>query len=174
MAADASRSAEPAGLLRHRMLPLLAGRLVLAFVILVGALALTAERAREGAIAPERGLYTTVILAFVSTILAAGANGPMRRRRSFAAAQLASDVAIVSALVHFSGGAESFFAFLYVPITVYAALLFGRRGAYAASALGGGGLRQRAVARALGVDGAGRARPPIRCSSPCGASTRAR
>jgi two-component system sensor histidine kinase PilS (NtrC family) len=112
---------------------------VLAFVILVGALALTAERAREGAVAPERGLYATVILAFVSTILAAGVNGPVRRRRSFAAAQLASDVAIVSALVHFSGGSESFFAFLYVPITVYAALLFGRRGAYAASALGAAG-----------------------------------
>jgi len=139
VAADASQSAETAGLLRHRMLPLLAGRLVLALVILVGALALTAERAREGAVAPERGLYTTVILAFVSTIFAAGANGPLRRRRSFAAVQLASDVAIVSALVHFSGGAESFFAFLYVPITVYAALLFGRRGAYAASALGAAG-----------------------------------
>jgi len=139
VAADASRSAEPVGLLRHRMLPLLAGRLVLALAILVGALALTAERAREGAVAPERGLYATVVLAFVSTIFAAGVNGPVRRRRWFAAVQLASDVAIVSALVHFSGGAESIFAFLYVPITVYAALLFGRRGAYAASALGAAG-----------------------------------
>jgi two-component system sensor histidine kinase PilS (NtrC family) len=118
------------------MLPLLAGRLVVAFGILVGALALTAERARSGTDVPERALYATVVLAFVTTILAAVVNSRVRRRRAFAVLQLASDVAIVSALVHFSGGADSFFGFLYVPITVYAALLFGRRGAYAASALG--------------------------------------
>jgi two-component system sensor histidine kinase PilS (NtrC family) len=59
----------------------------------------------------------------------------VRRLRAFAALQLVFDVAVVSALVLFSGGADSFFAFLYVPITVYAALLFGRQGAYAASAL---------------------------------------
>ncbi len=122
--------------LRHRMLPLLAGRLVVAFGILIGALALTAERARAGTEEPERGLYTTVVLAFVTTIFAAVVNSRVRRRRVFVGLQLASDVAIVSALVHFSGGADSFFGFLYVPITVYAALLFGRRGAYAASALG--------------------------------------
>jgi two-component system sensor histidine kinase PilS (NtrC family) len=118
------------------MLPLLAGRLVVAFGILVGALALTAERARAGTDVPERALYATVVLAFVTTILAAIVNSRVRRRRAFAGLQLISDVAIVSALVHFSGGADSFFGFLYVPITVYAALLFGRRGAYAASALG--------------------------------------
>ncbi|MCX5739603.1 MAG: ATP-binding protein [Proteobacteria bacterium] len=118
------------------MLPLLAGRLVVAFGILVGALALTAERARAGTDVPERALYATVVLAFVTTILAAIVNSRIRRRRAFAGLQLVSDVAIVSALVHFSGGADSFFGFLYVPITVYAALLFGRRGAYAASALG--------------------------------------
>jgi two-component system sensor histidine kinase PilS (NtrC family) len=118
------------------MLPLLAGRLVLALAILGGALAVTAERAREGAEAPERGLYATVVLAFAATILAAGVQGRMRRSRVFAAAQLVSDVAIVSALVHFSGANDSIFAFLYVPITVYAALLFGRRGAYVSSALG--------------------------------------
>jgi two-component system sensor histidine kinase PilS (NtrC family) len=66
-------------------------------------------------------------------------NSRVRRRRAFAILQLVSDVAIVSGLVHFSGGADSFFGFLYVPITVYAALLFGRRGAYAASALGAAG-----------------------------------
>ncbi len=133
---DPSQSPEAEGPLRHRMLPLLAGRLVVAFGILVGALALTAERARAGTDVPERALYATVVLAFVTTILAAIVNSRIRRRRAFAGLQLVSDVAIVSALVHFSGGADSFFGFLYVPITVYAALLFGRRGAYAASALG--------------------------------------
>ena len=139
MAANARRSPEAASPLRHRMLPLLAGRLIVAFGILVGALALTAERARAGTDVPERGLYATVVLAFVTTILAVVVNSRVRRRRAFAGLQLASDVAIVSALVHFSGGKDSFFGFLYVPITVYAALLFGRRGAYAASALGAAG-----------------------------------
>jgi two-component system sensor histidine kinase PilS (NtrC family) len=121
------------------MLPLLAGRLVLALAILAGALAVTAERAREGAEGPERGIYAMVVFAFAAIILAAGAQSRVRSRRVFAAVQLVSDVVIVSALVHFSGAADSIFAFLYVPITVYAALLFGRRGAYVSSALGAAG-----------------------------------
>lgn len=136
MVADGSRSAEPEGPPSHRLIPLLAGRLVVSFGILVGALALTAERVRAGTDVPERGLYATVVVAFVATIVAAVVSSRVRRRRAFAALQLISDAAIVSALVHFSGGADSFFGFLYVPSTVYAALLFGRRGAYAASALG--------------------------------------
>ncbi len=122
--------------LRQRLVPLLAGRHVLALAILAGALAVTAERAREGLSEPERGLYTTVVVAFFATILCAAVQHRVRRLRAFAALQLLFDVAVVSALVHFSGGADSFFAFLYVPITVYAALLFGRQGAYAASGLG--------------------------------------
>jgi PAS domain S-box-containing protein len=59
----------------------------------------------------------------------------VRRIGAFGAAQVATDVAIVTALVAFTGGVESIFGFLYVPITVSAALLLGRRGAYAASAL---------------------------------------
>ncbi|RIL05840.1 MAG: hypothetical protein DCC71_08860 [Proteobacteria bacterium] len=122
--------------LRQRLLALLAGRLVLALAILAGALAVTAERAREGLSESERGLYATVVTSFVTAILCAAVQHRVRRLRAFAAAQLVFDVAVVTALVRFSGGADSFFAFLYVPITVYAALLFGRQGAYAASGLG--------------------------------------
>lgn len=126
----------PAAALRSRLMRLLAGRLVLALAILGGALAITAERAREGLREPERGLYATIVTAFVLTIGCAAVQRRVRRLRAFAAVQLGIDIAIVSALVRFSGGADSFFAFLYVPITVYAALLFGRQGAYAASGLG--------------------------------------
>jgi two-component system sensor histidine kinase PilS (NtrC family) len=45
----------------------------------------------------------------------------------------AIDVAIVTGLVRFSGGGESIFVFLYVPVAVYAALLYGRRTGYAAA-----------------------------------------
>jgi two-component system sensor histidine kinase PilS (NtrC family) len=121
--------------LRQRLVPLLAGRLVLALAILGGALAVTAESARQGLTEPERGLYATVITAFVATILCAALQHRVRRLRAFAAAQLLFDVALVSALVRFSGPADSFFSFLYIPITVYAALLFGRPGAYGAGVL---------------------------------------
>lgn len=120
--------------LRKRLVPLLAGRLVLALAILGGALAVTAESARQGLSESERGLYATVVTAFVASILCAALAHRVRRLRAFAAAQLLFDVALVSALVYFSGPADSFFSFLYIPITVYAALLFGRQGAYAASA----------------------------------------
>lgn len=119
--------------LRQRLVPLLAGRLVFALAILGGALAVTAESARQGLREPERGLYATVVTAFIATILCAALQHRVRRLRAFAAAQLVFDTAVVSALVRFSGAADSFFSFLYLPITVYAALLFGRRGAYASS-----------------------------------------
>ena len=126
----------PDAALRPRLVRLLAGRLALALVILGGALTVTVERARDGLTEPERGLYTTVVIAFVTTIVCAAVQHRMRRLRAFAASQLVFDVVMVSALVRFTGGTDSFFAFLYVPITVYAALLFGRQGAYAAAGLG--------------------------------------
>jgi two-component system sensor histidine kinase PilS (NtrC family) len=114
----------------------MAGRLALALAILCGALAVTADRARHGQPDLAAGLYATIVAAFGATIVCAAILLYARRLRVFAGLQLALDVTLVSALVHFSGGTDSIFAFLYVPITVYAALLFGRRGAYAASALG--------------------------------------
>jgi two-component system sensor histidine kinase PilS (NtrC family) len=114
----------------------MAGRLALALAILCGALAVTADRARDGLPDLAPGLYATIVTAFVATIGGAAVLLYARRLRVFGGIQLAIDVALVSALVHFSGGTDSIFAFLYVPITVYAALIFGRQGAYAASALG--------------------------------------
>lgn len=122
--------------LRSRLIRLLAGRLALALAVLCGALAVTAQRARDGLPDLDPGLYATVVVAFLATIGSAAIQPWVRRLRAFAGAQLAVDVALVSALVYFSGGAESIFAFLYVPITVYAALLFGRQGAYTAACLG--------------------------------------
>ena len=126
----------PGAALRSRLLRLMAGRLALALAILCGALAVTADRARHGQTDLDPGLYATIVTAFVATIACAAVLPYARRLRLFAGLQLAIDAGIVSSLVHFSGGTDSIFAFLYVPITVYAALIFGRQGAYAASALG--------------------------------------
>jgi len=121
--------------LRRRLAHLMAGRLALCVAILGVTLLVTAQDGGEEAARAERGLYVTVVLAFVATIAYAALLGRVRRVRAFGAGQVLTDLLVVTALVHFTGGVESIFAFLYVPITVYAALLLGRQGAYGASAL---------------------------------------
>jgi two-component system sensor histidine kinase PilS (NtrC family) len=81
------------------------------------------------------GLFWTMALSFGATAISATVVRRVRHLQRFAAFQLALDVGIVTALVHFSGGPESLFVFLYVLVTVYGALLFERWGALAAATL---------------------------------------
>jgi two-component system sensor histidine kinase PilS (NtrC family) len=145
----AARSVVGAGLrpapamLRRRLSHLLVARLALCLAILGIALGLTAHGDGETTARAERGVYATVVFAFAATIGFALWHRRTRREVGFGAVQVATDVGIVTSLVWFTGGSESIFAFLYIPITVYAALLLGRRGAYGAStlaAVGYGGL----------------------------------
>jgi two-component system sensor histidine kinase PilS (NtrC family) len=76
-----------------------------------------------------RGFYGTVIFAFVATIGYGLILRRVRRVKRFVVLNIATDIAIVSALVHLSGGADSPFAFLYVVIGVYGAILLERKGA---------------------------------------------
>jgi two-component system sensor histidine kinase PilS (NtrC family) len=85
---------------------------------------------RKGAAAAEAGLYGTFVFSFLSTVVFAAGFGRVRRPDRFVALQLASDVLVVSALVLFTGGTASIFSFLFLPVTVYGALLFSGRGAY--------------------------------------------
>jgi two-component system sensor histidine kinase PilS (NtrC family) len=55
----------------------------------------------------------------------------------FAGLNIATDIAIVTLLVQFSGGADSPFGFLYVVVAFYGALLFERKGALITAGLGG-------------------------------------
>lgn len=121
--------------LRRRLSHLMVGRLALCVGILAVAALFTARGGEDEMPPAEWGLYATVAFAFLATIVFAALHGRVRRIGAFGAAQIATDVGIVTALVAFTGGVESIFGFLYVPITVSAALLLGRRGAYAASAL---------------------------------------
>jgi two-component system sensor histidine kinase PilS (NtrC family) len=59
----------------------------------------------------------------------------VRSANRFAAVQLAIDVALVTALVHFSGGRASIFAFLYPCVALYGAILADRAGAFGAASL---------------------------------------
>jgi two-component system sensor histidine kinase PilS (NtrC family) len=103
-------------------------RLALSFVSLGFAVAL------EGAgwsysPAEWRGFYGTVIFALVATIGYGLILRRVRRVERFAVLNIATDIAIVSALVHLSGGSDSPFAFLYMLIGVYGAILLERKGA---------------------------------------------
>jgi len=146
----ASPIGAPAPELRRRLAYLMGFRLVLCLAILAIALGLSAGAEGRGAARAELGLYGTAAFAFAATGVFAAWHRRSRRAAAFGAAQVVTDVAIVTALIGFTGGGESIFAFLYVPITVYAALLLGRRGAYAASALGAAGYGALLMAPHLG------------------------
>jgi two-component system sensor histidine kinase PilS (NtrC family) len=83
----------------------------------------------------RQGLYWTVATAFLATALSGLFTRKARMTQHFADAQIALDVCIVSALVHFSGAHTSVFTFLFVLVTLYAAVLFGRRRAFGAASL---------------------------------------
>ncbi len=72
--------------------------------------------------------YVTVVLCFVATLVYRPFVGRIRRPHFFAAINVATDLALVSAMVLFSGGKDSVFSFLYVVVGLYGAMLFpGRR-----------------------------------------------
>jgi two-component system sensor histidine kinase PilS (NtrC family) len=123
-----------AGAFQQRLVLLMGARLALCLVSLGIALALdTVGDAGEG---EWRGLYGTVAFAFGATVLYGVLLPRIRRPQRFAAINIATDIAVVSALVHFSGGPESVFAFLYLLVATYGALLFDRRGALITAGLG--------------------------------------
>lgn len=119
--------------MRRRLRRLMAARLALAVGVFGVALVLLGA-GREGAEVAEHGTYGTIAAAFLTTAVFAAAFRRVRRAEAFGALQLATDVAIVTSLVYFSGGADSIFSFLYLPVVVYGAVLFDRRGAYGAAA----------------------------------------
>ncbi len=114
--------------LEKRLLVLMGARLALSLVSLGIAVALEAA---GWSYSPSewRGFYGTVIFAFVATIGYGLILRRVRRVKRFVVLNIATDIAIVSALVHLSGGADSPFAFLYVLIGAYGAILLERKGA---------------------------------------------
>lgn len=123
------------GTLERRLVLLMGARLALSLVSLGIALAL--DTTVGDVDDPGRhGLYATVAFAFLATALYGLLLPRVRLTQGFAGLNVAADIAIVSSLVHFSGGADSVFAFLYVVVALYAALLFDRRGAMISAGLG--------------------------------------
>ncbi|MBW1683884.1 MAG: PAS domain S-box protein [Deltaproteobacteria bacterium] len=155
------RRAQP---LEQRLVMLMGARLALALVSLGIALALDTTLGDVDA-PGRRGLYSTVAFAFLATAFYGLVLPRIQRPRRFAALNIATDIAIVSALVHFSGGPDSVFGFLYVLVAIYGALLFDRRGALVTACLGVfayGGVLLLARAGAAGAPhGASTATPAV-------------
>jgi two-component system sensor histidine kinase PilS (NtrC family) len=124
----ASREARAGARIERQIVILMAARLALATASLV--LGLTLESfGGHITISEWHGFYVAVVIAFLATLVYWPFHGRVRDLRRFAAVNLATDVALVSALVLFSGGSESVFSFLYVAVVAYAALLLERSGA---------------------------------------------
>lgn len=112
----------------QRLTWMLGARIILTMLVLGLALSIMGV---EGQISQEAydGLYRTVAVAFSLTAIYAAAFRYVQRYRVFALLQIVTDLLIVSSLVHFSGGHDSFFGFMYLPITIFGAILFPRIGA---------------------------------------------
>ncbi len=126
----------------QRLLWLMFARLALSLVGFAVVIGLSALGRSLDPMARE-GMYWTVAGAFLATVVSGALFSNVRSAGRFAAVQLAIDVLLVTALVHFSGGRESIFAFLYPCIALYGAVLGDRRGALGAatfSALAYGGV----------------------------------
>jgi two-component system sensor histidine kinase PilS (NtrC family) len=111
----------------------MAARLVLSLGLFAAAVALQGVDATGAREAAEQGLYATLAFGFLTTVVFAALLGRIQHPGTFAAIQIPTDVAIVTALVHFTGGDESLFGFLYVLVVVFGAMVAERRGAIGAA-----------------------------------------
>jgi two-component system, NtrC family, sensor histidine kinase PilS len=90
---------------------------------------------RPNATNAETALYGVLCVGIVVAALFAAALPFVTHVARFGALVLGVDLALVTAVVYFSGGADSIFGFLYLPITLYGASFFERRGAYGSAVL---------------------------------------
>lgn len=161
---DGGNAAEPAvgaeRATRRALVLLMGARLALSLVSLLIAVALEAA-GEDFSTAEWQGFYATVAFAFLATIGYGIAQRRVEQSRRFAAVNVVTDIGIVAALVHFSGGPDSVFPFLFVLVAVYGAILLEARGAMAAAALAATAYGVVLLADARGWLGAGDFGPPV-------------
>ncbi len=114
--------------LKRKIQGLLLFRLVLAVFFLC--LTLFVQIYREADLFSPRlfPLYIFSLVLFVFTLFGALGVRSFRRFRRQAYCQLCFDVGAVTVLIYLSGGVDSLFSFLYMPVIISAALLLYRRG----------------------------------------------
>ncbi|MCE5241747.1 MAG: ATP-binding protein [Syntrophobacteraceae bacterium] len=116
------------GSLKHRLQWLLICRLALAVFFLLLTIGVQSRRTEDLLSAQLQPLYYFSCILFAFTIVGAWSLGRIQRLRRFAYMQLFFDVAAVTTLIFLSGGIDSPFTFLYMPVIISAALLLYRRG----------------------------------------------
>lgn len=124
----ADRLPQDDGSLKHRLQWLLICRLALAVFFLLLTIGVQSRRTEDLLSAQLQPLYYFSCILFAFTIVGAWSLGRIRRLRRFAYMQLFFDVAAVTTLIFLSGGIDSPFTFLYMPVIISAALLLYRRG----------------------------------------------
>jgi two-component system sensor histidine kinase PilS (NtrC family) len=116
--------------LRQKLQGVLCFRLLLAIIFL--GLTLLVQSRREGDLLSVQlqPLYflSCILLAF--TVVAGFSLRTARNLRAFAYVQLWFDVGSVTFLIYLSGGVDSPYPFLYMPVIISAALLLFRRGSF--------------------------------------------
>jgi len=112
----------------RRLKSLLLFRLLLGLFFLVLTILVQSRHQWDFLAAQLQPLYFFSIAIFLFTIVAALSLSHVQNLRRFAYLQLFFDVAAVTTLIFLSGGVESIFSFLYMPVIISAALLLNRPG----------------------------------------------
>jgi len=106
---------------------LMAMRLVLTAAVFFTALVLNSI---NGNASIERGLFGALAVAFFSAACLGFITKVPAFRERLLWAQIPIDVGVITSLVHFSGGSDSIFIFLYALVPVHSATVLGTRGAF--------------------------------------------
>jgi len=138
--------------IERQVVILMGARLALASASLVLGLVLESVGGHI-TISEWHGFYGAVVVAFLATLVYWPLHGRVGDVRRFAAINIATDIALVSALVFFSGGGESVFTFLYVAVIAYAALLLERSRAIGCALAASAAYGAVLLATVLGQDG---------------------
>ncbi len=82
-------------------------------------------------------VYYVIAATYLTSILFIFLNGKFRKQNLWLFLLGASDLVLITILVHYTGGAESVYSIFYSLVVIYAALLIGRNSGYAIAGLGG-------------------------------------
>lgn len=114
--------------LKRRLQGLLFFRLLLGIFFLLLTIVVQSRRERDLLSAHLQPLYFFSCILFLFTIVAALSLKRVHQLKRFAYFQLFFDVEAVTFLIFLSGGVDSLFSFLYMPVIISASLLLFRRG----------------------------------------------
>ncbi|HBD09842.1 MAG TPA: hypothetical protein DCZ69_16445 [Syntrophobacteraceae bacterium] len=113
---------------RRKLQGLLLFRLLVAVFFLLLTILVQSRHAEDLLAGRLQPLYYFSVILFVFTIVGSWRLPKIRNLRRFAYVQTVFDVFAVSALIYLSGGVDSIYSFLYMPVIMSAAVLLMRKG----------------------------------------------